>query len=278
MNYMLMNNEPAIRMSFFFGVFIAVALWEIASPRRKLGMSKVTRWIGNIGILLFNTILTRILFPAAAVGLAVIADDRVWGLMNNLPSPFWLKFLFAIIFLDFAIYLQHVLFHAAPALWRLHRMHHTDLDYDVTTGTRFHPLEIILSMVIKFIVVISIGAPPAAVLIFEVLLNATAMFNHGNIYINKSIDKFLRLFIVTPDFHRVHHSLIDHETNSNFGFNLPWWDYLLGTYQAQPTKGHIEMEIGINKFRDPKDNTFFQMICQPFKGEITDYAINSRKW
>lgn len=278
MNEIIMNNEPVIRLSFFFGVFIAIALWEVASPRRKLDTSKSARWISNLGIVFLNTAILRFLFPAAAVGLAFIGQNRSWGLLNNIDFPFWLKVLFAVIFLDFAIYLQHVLFHAAPALWRLHRMHHTDLDYDVTTGARFHPIEIILSMLIKFMVVASIGAPPVAVLIFEVLLNATAMFNHGNIYISESIDRILRLFLVTPDFHRVHHSVIDHEANSNFGFNLPWWDYFFGTYQTQPAKGHIGMEIGIHQFRDPKDNTFFPLLYQPFRGKITDYAINRRKW
>lgn len=278
MSDILLNNEPMIRLGFFFGIFISVALLEVLSPRRKLTMSKLTRWLNNLGIVLLNTIILRFLFPAAAVGMAILGHERGWGLLNNVDLPFEIKIIFSIVFLDFAIYMQHVLFHAAPTLWRLHRMHHIDLDYDVTTGARFHPIEIILSMLIKFMVVVSIGASPVAVLIFEVLLNATAMFNHGNIYIYESFDKFLRLFIVTPDFHRVHHSVIDNEANSNFGFSLPWWDYMFGTYQAQPSKGHEGMEIGISQFRDPKDNTFFRLLCQPFQGKVEGYAINRRKW
>jgi sterol desaturase/sphingolipid hydroxylase (fatty acid hydroxylase superfamily) len=170
-----------------------------------------------------------------------------------------------VIVLDLVIYLQHVLFHAVPALWRLHRMHHADLDFDVTTGARFHPIEIVLSMVIKLAAVVSLGAPAIAVLVFEVLLNATAMFNHGNIRLPLGFDRVLRLLVVTPDMHRVHHSTVTSETNSNFGFNLPWWDRLLGTYRAQPVAGHEDMTIGIALFREPQDLRLDRMLVQPFR-------------
>ncbi|MBI4667332.1 MAG: sterol desaturase family protein [Nitrospinae bacterium] len=266
--------EAAVRLSFFFGVFGAVAMWELAAPRRALTTPKAARWLSNLGLVALNTLLLRLIFPAAAVGLAFTVQDRAWGLLNNVDLPFWIETLGAVVFLDMAIYFQHVLFHAAPSLWRLHRMHHADLDYDVTTGARFHPIEIILSMLIKFGVVTAIGASPGSVLIFEVLLNATAMFNHGNIRIPERVDAVLRLFVVTPDMHRVHHSVEPREANSNFGFNLPWWDRLFGTYLPQPAKGHLGMVIGIKEFRGPRDNRLDRMLIQPFVSPGSGYAIN----
>lgn len=273
-----MDNELIIRLGFFFGVFAIMAGWELISPRRKLMNSKLIRWYSNLGIVLLNSVILRFIFPAAAVGMAITAQERGWGLMNNFEIPLAGSVVAAVVFMDLAIYLQHVLFHSAPALWRVHRTHHTDLDYDVTTGARFHPIEIVLSMLIKFSVVVTIGAPPVAVLIFEVVLNATAMFNHSNVYIPKSIDAFIRLFIVTPDMHRVHHSVEENETNSNFGFNLSVWDRLFGTYLAQPSKGHVDMEIGIHKFRDPEYLHLGRMILIPFIGDAGDYAINRRNY
>ena len=197
-----------------------------------------------------DTLLVRILFPTTAVGLALLAEARGFGLFNVVALPAWVAVVASVVILDLAIYLQHVLFHAVPALWRLHRMHHADLEFDVTTGLRFHPIEILLSMLIKFAVVAALGAPALAVLIFEVLLNATSMFNHGNVRIPAGLDRVLRWLVVTPDMHRVHHSILSRETNSNFGFNLPWWDRLFGTYRAQPAAGHEAMTIGIEQFRD----------------------------
>lgn len=274
----ILDNEEFIRLGFFFGVFAVMALWEIASPRRELSMSKQVRWVSNLVIATLNTFILRLLFPAAAVGIALVAQERGWGLLNNVDYPVWLKIATTVVFMDFAIYLQHALFHAVPGLWRLHRVHHTDLDYDVTTGIRFHPIEIILSMLIKISVVVTIGAPAIAVLIFEVMLNTTAMFNHSNVYIPSMLDKIIRLLIVTPDMHRIHHSTEDHETNSNFGFSLSIWDRFFGTYLDQPEKGHEGMEIGIRSFREPRQNTLGWMLVIPFIGKVTGYVINRRKF
>ncbi|MHA1569906.1 MAG: sterol desaturase family protein, partial [Alphaproteobacteria bacterium] len=250
MQEFVLANEAAIRLSFFAGVFAIMALWELAAPRRGLATSKAARWAGNLGIVVINTLVLRLLFPVLAVGVAAAAESRGWGLFNMVEAPFWLAVLASVALLDLAIYLQHVMFHAVPALWRLHMMHHADLDFDVTTGARFHPIEIVLSMLIKMGVVTLLGAPAMAVLVFEILLNATAMFNHANARLSPGLDRVLRLVVVTPDMHRVHHSAEAAETNSNFGFNLPWWDRLLGTYRAQPAAGHEAMTIGLEQFRE----------------------------
>ncbi|MDE2088848.1 MAG: sterol desaturase family protein [Gammaproteobacteria bacterium] len=274
----ILHHEAAIRLGFFFGMLALMALWEVLAPRRALTTSKAVRWASNLGIVVLNSVLLRLLFPAAAVGVAALATQRGWGLLNNLVLPYWLAVTLAVAALDFAIYLQHVMFHAVPTLWRLHRMHHADLDFDVTTGARFHPIEIILSMLIKFAAILVLGPPAVAVMIFEVLLNATAMFNHGNVRLPAALDRALRWLVVTPDMHRVHHSVEDDETNSNFGFNLPWWDRLFGTYRDQPRAGHQGMTIGIRGFRDPKRLTLPWMLILPFIGKVTDYAINRRRW
>ena len=275
----LLQHEPAIRLGFFFGVFAVMALWEVLAPRRALNASKAWRWTSNLGIVFLNTALVRVLFPTTAVALALTAEANDWGVLNRLALPEWLAVGVAVAALDFAIWLQHVVFHAVPALWRLHRMHHADLDYDVTTGARFHPIEILLSMLIKFAAILVLGPPAVAVLIFEVALNATAMFNHGNVRLPLGLDRALRLFIVTPDMHRVHHSIEDHETNSNFGFNLSLWDRLFGTYKAQPDAGHERMSIGIREHRDEHEvDRLPGMLALPFRGAVTDYAINRRSW
>ena len=270
----IQNYEPAIRLSAFLSVFAVVALWEVVAPRRKPAFSRLTRWPNNIGIVVCNTVVVRILFPTAAVGMALAAEANGWGLFNAFPVPGWLAVVLSVVIMDFAIYLQHVLVHAVPALWRLHRMHHADLDYDVTTGARFHPIEIVISMGLKLMVVGALGAPALAVVIFEVVLNATAMFNHGNVRIPERVDRKLRLIVVTPDMHRVHHSVIPKETNSNFGFNLPWWDRLFGTYTDQPQGGHQGMTIGIAQFRESGDLRLDRMLIQPFLGKAGDYPIN----
>ncbi len=261
------QNEPFIRLGFFFAVLAAISLWELLRPRRKLTQRKIVRWYSNLGIVALNTFLLRVVFPISAVGFALIVQKNSWGLFHNVEVSFALAVTISVIFLDLAIYLQHVMFHAVPALWRLHRMHHADLDIDVTTGSRFHPLEILLSMGIKFAVITLLGAPPIAVLIFEVLLNATAMFNHGNIYLPANLDRVLRRIVVTPDMHRIHHSIYVDETNSNFGFNLPWWDRLLGTYREIPKDGHLGMTIGIDLFRERKYLNFHWLLIQPFLSE-----------
>ena len=232
------------------------------------------RWTNNLGLVVIDTIVLRLSFPILAVGLALVAQDRGWGLFNIIDLPGWVAILVSIIVLDLVIYLQHVLFHAVPALWRLHRMHHADLEFDVTTGLRFHPVEILLSMGIKLAVVMALGPPAVAVLIFEVLLNATAMFNHSNVRLPTFVDRALRLIVVTPDMHRVHHSIRPEETNSNFGFNLPWWDRLLGTYKAQPKAGHAGMSIGIEQFRTTRDLWLDRMLVQPVKGPASGYPIS----
>ncbi len=270
----LLATETQLRLIVFLGVLVAMALWEIAAPKRRQEIPRVIRWTNNLGLVVIDTIVLRLSFPILAVGLAVIAQDRGWGLFNVIEMPVWAAILVSIVVLDLVIYLQHVMFHAVPALWRLHRMHHADLEFDVTTGLRFHPVEIILSMGIKLAVVMALGPPAVAVLIFEVLLNATAMFNHSNIRLPVLVDRFLRLIVVTPDMHRVHHSIIPEETNSNFGFNLPWWDRLLGTYKAQPKAGQEGMTIGIEQFRTRRDLWLDRMLVQPVKGPASRYPIN----
>ena len=275
----VLAHEPAIRLGFFLGVFALVGLWETVAPRRALTVSKALRWAGNLGVVALNTALLRLVFPLAAAGLAAFGTANGWGLLNHFQVPFWVAVPVAVIAMDFVIWLQHVMVHAVPALWRLHRVHHADLDYDVTTGARFHPIEIALSMLIKFATITVLGPPVVAVVIFEVLLNATAMFNHGNIRLPTALDGVLRWFVVTPDMHRVHHSIEDDETNSNFGFNLPWWDRLFGTYRAQPRAGHEAMTIGIHGHTDPREVARLDgMLLLPFKGEIDGYAINRRDW
>ena len=274
----ILGNELPIRLGFFFSIFAVMAAWEILSPRRKLSVPKGLRWANNLGLVFLNSIILRLLFPAAAVGVALIAQQQGWGLLNYYPLPFMLSIVIAVVAMDFVIYLQHVMTHALPLLWRLHRVHHADLDYDVTTGARFHTIEIILSMLIKFAAVMLLGPPVVAVVIFEVLLNATAMFNHSNVFIPEKIDRFVRLFIVTPDMHRVHHSIHAPLANSNFGFNLPWWDRLFGTYVAQPLEDHTEMELGLEGFRNPKQvDRLPGMLMLPFVRQLGEYTIN-RRW
>jgi len=264
MNMFLIDNEVFLRLGFFLGIFLGMAFWEILTPRRALTQSRLIRWLNNLGMTAFNSFLVFLVFPTAAVGTALYAEGKGWGLLRSAPLPGWAEGLAAIVVLDLCIYLQHVLFHRVSFFWRFHRMHHTDLDIDVTTGARFHPVEILLSMVIKMGVVLGIGAPAWAVIVFEILLNATSMFNHGDISIPAGIDRFLRLLVVTPDMHRVHHSVLIRETDSNFGFNFPWWDRIFGSYRAQPEAGHIDMTLGLANYRDPKWLTFHWMLLVPF--------------
>ena len=269
-----MNNEGIIRVGSFLAVFILIALWEVLARRRPLTTSKKVRWLSNLGITFINALLVRLVIPVLAVSMAVRAQQSGWGLLNNFDLPFWLNCVIGIVALDLTIYLQHVMFHAVPTLWRLHMMHHADLDYDLTTGLRFHPLEMILSMGIKITVVAALGPPAAAVLIFEIMLNGLAMFNHGNFKLPTKIDRAVRYIIVTPDMHRVHHSVIIRETNSNYGFNLPWWDRFFGTYCDQPSQGHDGMTIGLSQFRDPKKLTLPWLLVLPFIGDPGRQPIN----
>jgi sterol desaturase/sphingolipid hydroxylase (fatty acid hydroxylase superfamily) len=274
----LLSQEPAVRLGIFAGVFSVMALWEVVAPRRALGQAKETRWINNLVLVVLNTVLLRIVFPTTAVALALSVGESGTGFLSHLAVPYFAAVLLSILLLDLVIYLQHLMFHAVPVLWRLHRMHHADLDFDVTTGARFHPIEIVLSMLIKFAAIALLGAPAVAVLVFEVLLNATAMFNHANVRIPRAIDRALRWIVVTPDMHRVHHSIAALETNSNFGFNLPWWDRLFGTYRAQPAAGHEEMTIGIGQFRAARDLWLDRMLAIPFRDDAGSYAINRGRW
>ncbi|KKM58392.1 hypothetical protein LCGC14_1549450 [marine sediment metagenome] len=271
----IINHEPAIRMAVFFGILIVMAAWELTAPRRRVEIPRLARWSNNLGLVVLDSLLVRLAFPVVAVGLAVVATENDWGLLNQVPIPGWIATILAVLALDLAIYLQHVLFHAVPGLWRLHRVHHADLEFDVTTGVRFHPLEILISMAIKLLLILALGPPAIAVLIFEVLLNGKSLFNHSNVRLPSRLDALLRLIIVTPDMHRVHHSILPSETNSNFGFNLPWWDRLLGTYLAQPSAGHVGMTIGIEQFRTKRNLWIDRLLLQPFRGPASGYPLNS---
>jgi sterol desaturase/sphingolipid hydroxylase (fatty acid hydroxylase superfamily) len=269
----VLASEPFVRLGAFAGVFLVLAILELLAPRRTLMAGRGRRWPSNLGIVAFNTLLLRLIFPTAAVGVALLGEARGWGLFHAFVVPNWFAVAISVLLLDLTIYFQHVLFHATPALWRVHRMHHTDLDFDVTTGLRFHPIEIILSAIIKLMAVAALGAPALAVVIFEVTLNATSMFSHSNLRIPPRVDCILRWFLVTPDMHRVHHSILPHETNSNFGFNAPWWDRLFGTYRAQPGAGHEAMTIGIDDFRDLRELWIRRMLLQPFRGRAGRYPL-----
>ena len=246
-------HEPLVRVTAFILTLAAMVLWEIRAPRRDLVAPKLKRWRNNLSLLLMNVLIVRILFPAAAVGFAAFAQTHQMGLLQMIAMPDALVTIAAILLLDLAIYLQHLVFHAVSPLWRLHRVHHADLDFDATTGTRFHPIEVLLSMGIKFLIIVTLGPPVIAVLIFETLLNVMAMFNHSNISMPNQVDRILRGLLVTPDMHRVHHSIDCVETNANFGFCFSFWDRLLGTYKPAPALGHTAMTIGIPEFRDPND-------------------------
>jgi sterol desaturase/sphingolipid hydroxylase (fatty acid hydroxylase superfamily) len=272
----LMQNEPAIRLTVFFGVFAAVAIWEVITPFRDLATRKPIRWARNLGLLVVDTLLVRLVLPAGAVGASLLAIERGWGLFNVVSVSPAVAIIASVVILDFTIYLQHVVFHAMPALWRLHMVHHADLDFDVTTGTRFHPLEILLSMLIKIAVVVVLGAPALAVLIFELLLNATAMFNHGNVSLPRWLDTPVRWLVVTPDMHRVHHSVKRVECNSNFGFNLPWWDRLFGTYVPEPAAGRDDMVLGVSHIRDERQ-TVPWLIGLPFLRRTGVYPFGRGK-
>jgi sterol desaturase/sphingolipid hydroxylase (fatty acid hydroxylase superfamily) len=260
-----MNVEVLVRLSAFAIVFAAMALWEIAAPRRSAVAGRWPRWPSNIGILLVDVVAVRIFVPTAAVGAALFAAGRGWGLLHQTGLRLSLAALIGFLVLDLVIYAQHIVFHKVPMLWRLHRMHHADLDIDVTTGLRFHPFEILISMLVKIATVVAFGIPVVAVLLFEVALNATSMFNHANVAIPPALDRVLRLVLVTPDMHRVHHSALRRETDSNFGFNVPWWDRLFGTYRAQPEAGHKAMTIGLPIFRDLRELRLDRLLTQPFR-------------
>ncbi|HZF43229.1 MAG TPA: sterol desaturase family protein [Sphingomonadaceae bacterium] len=259
--------EPWIRLGAFAAVLSALAAAEVLAPRRRQTVGRRRRWPSNLGLVALDTLVVRVLFPTAAVGAAIVAQDRGWGLFAAVDLPGWVEIALAVVLLDLVIWAQHVLFHRVPALWRIHRVHHADLECDVTTGLRFHPVEIVASMLVKFAAVAAIGAPPLAVLIFEIVLNASAMWSHANIRLPLGFDRVLRRVLVTPDMHRTHHSVVARETHSNFGFNLAVWDRLFGTYRAQPAAGHEGMTIGVPQFRAPAELRLDRMLLQPLRRE-----------
>lgn len=273
----LLEHEPLIRLAAFLGVFVAIALWEVHSPRRTSTLRRLSRWPHNLGLLVVNSIVLRLLAPGVAIAVAFVGEARGWGLLNTYSMPSWIAVLASVALLDLVVYFQHVMFHAVPALWRLHRVHHADLEFDVTTGIRFHPFEILISTAIKCAAVAAIGAPAVAVLFFEVLLNASAMFNHANASVSPPLEPWLRRLIVTPDMHRVHHSVMYEESSSNFGFNLPWWDRIFGTYCAQPKAGHEAMTIGVDAFRTSDELRIDRLLLQPFRETPGQYPINRRR-
>lgn len=261
----LLQNESLLRLSFFFTIMLIMMLWEVLSPRREQLYKRSLRWTNNLALTVLNTMVLRLVFPLAAVGAAIYAAEHQVGLFHWLNTPTWLSVVASIVLLDLIIYFQHRLFHAVPWLWRLHRMHHADLEFDVTTGLRFHPFEILLSMGIKIALVIALGAPAEAVILFEIILNGASLFNHGNVRLPESADRVLRLFIVTPDMHRVHHSTVKKETNSNFGFSVSWWDRLFGTYREDAEAGQLGFTIGVEEFRTAKDLHLDRMLIQPLR-------------
>jgi len=271
-----LSAAATLRAVSFVAIFCLVALWEARRPRRARAYPRRARWPHNLALVALNTTLVRFALPASALGVALLGEQRGAGLLHQVELPSWADLALGVLLLDFAIYLQHVLFHAMPVLWRVHRMHHADLDFDVTTGSRFHPIEIVLSAGIKMGVVVAAGASAEAVLIFEILLAGTALFNHANAGLPATADRIARWFVVTPDMHRVHHSAVPRETNSNFGFSFSWWDRIFGTYRVQPVGGHAAMTIGIQQFRSARELRLDRMLRQPFVGRIDDYPISRR--
>src|SRR5690349_10973445 len=259
------STELAIRLSAFAAVFAVMAAWELLAPRRPWAVGHAVRWPANLGMLVVDAVAVRLIIPTAAAGVALLAAAHGFGLFHWVGWPAWVAGVAGFLVLDLVIYGQHVVFHHVPWLWRLHRMHHADLDIDVSTGGRFHPIEIVLSMLIKMATVALVGIPAGAVIAFEVVLNATSMFNHSNVAMPAWLDRIVRLIVVTPDMHRVHHSVLRPETDSNFGFNLPWWDRLFGTYRAEPGAGHDGMTIGLPIFRDRRELRLDRLLTQPFR-------------
>ena len=259
----MIENEATIRLTVFFGLIVILALAEALIPRRTQPARK--RWLVNLSLVLTYTLLVRLLIPAGAAGAALYAADNDIGLFNNFASPDWLSALLALLLLDMAIYFQHRIFHKVPLFWRLHRLHHSDIDFDFTTAVRFHPLEIFVSMGIKIALILALGAPLVSVILFEIILSGAALFNHANLAIPRTLDRILRWFIVTPDMHRIHHSVRRQETDSNFGFSISLWDRIFGSYRSNPVDDHRTMPIGIEQFREPQEQRFGALLLQPFR-------------
>lgn len=262
-----LNIEPYLRLGVFFGILISMMLAEYFFPRRE-EQFRARRWPSNLLLVMLNTVVVRLILPGATVALAVWAESRGIGLLHWIPMSGWLSFMVAVVALDMLIYWQHRFSHTIPMLWHFHRLHHADIMIDVTTGSRFHPVEIIFSTLVKLLAILLLGPSAWAVIIFEILLNGTAMFNHSNINLPFRVDQFVRKLLVTPDMHRVHHSTHAREYNQNFGFNLSVWDYWFGSYTAQPEDGHLQMKIGLPYFRDAGESRLPNMITQPFRKAI----------
>lgn len=261
----LLSHEGAIRIGVFAGVLVVMMLAEALLPRRSRSLGRGNRWPANLGIVVIDTLVARLLIPLPPAAAALWAAENGVGLFNMTALPALPVIALCVVFLDFAIYVQHVVFHKVPVLWRLHRMHHADTEIDVTTGIRFHPVEIILSLLIKIALVVALGIPAVAVILFEVVLNASAMFNHANVKLPPGLDRLLRMLVVTPDMHRVHHSWYPAETDSNYGFCLSIWDRLIGTYTPQPRDGHDAMTIGLKSFREDRDRGITGLLTIPFR-------------
>ncbi|HYF21836.1 MAG TPA: sterol desaturase family protein [Caulobacteraceae bacterium] len=264
MEVQLQLPDFLLRAVAFFGVFALLAGAEAAWPRRG-APERLRRWPGNLGLAVVSALLLRLLAPAAGVAAALLAEERGWGLLNLAPVPGWIAFVTTLVLLDLAVWTQHLVTHRVGWLWRLHRVHHTDTAFDLTTGLRFHPLEIALSLLWKAAVIVALGAPVAAVLAFEILLNAAAMFVHADLRLPSALERTLRRVLVTPDMHRVHHSSIRSETDSNFGTLLSAWDRLFHTYRAQPAEGHQAMRIGLDEFRAPAERRLDRLLTLPFR-------------
>lgn len=271
----LLAHESAVRFGFFLGTFVLMALWEIVAPLRAAATAKAVRWPNHLVLATLNIVLVRILFPLAAVALAVYVNELGIGLFNMLPVPYAVAFVASLLALDLAIYLFHLLFHSVPVLWRVHRIHHADLDIDVSTGVRFHPIQMMLSVIVKSVIILILGPPALSVLAFEALSHAITLFNHGNVRIPRSLDRVLRWFVVTPDMHRIHHSIHADETDSNFGFVLPWWDRVFGTYRTEPAEGQARMVVGIESFRRDRDLWLDRLVLNPILDERDTQPMRS---
>ncbi len=269
--------EALIRISSFAIVLVLLLVWERLAPRRPLSQPRMVRWWANIGLILWGTVLVRFVFPTAAVGIAVMVEQNGWGLLNYIQLPYAARVLVAFVLLDTSVYFQHVMFHVLPLLWRFHRVHHTDLDLDVSTGVRFHPVEILISMLVKFMTIAALGAPMLAVVIFEIVLNASSMFTHSNIRMPALMERVIRWVFVTPDMHRIHHSVSENETNSNFGFNISLWDRLFGTYRHAPRLGQEDMVLGLDNFHEPRWQSLRGLLYLPFVSRVQGYAVNQRR-
>jgi len=263
----VLDHESAIRLGFFLGTFVLLALWEYLAPRRTSRTAKAVRWSNNVALAAANMVMLRVLIPLAGVGLAAFVNERGTGLLNMLPVPYVVAIVVSLLAFDLAVYLVHLAFHNAPVLWRMHRLHHADVDVDVATAVRFHPIQVLLSTLVKFAVITALGTPVLAVLLFETIFHALLLFNHANVRVPPAVDRLLRWFVVTPDMHRIHHSVRPAETNSNYGFALPWWDRLFGTYGAAPAAGHERMTLGIEAFRAPRDLWLDRMLLNPMLDE-----------